>query len=760
VRSTEKGIDKADLPDFMWLLRDHHLTFSGLPKDEMMEKLDPSAVSALESSFAEIECFPLPRPLHSEEKFTEMDTMKYEELDQAFRDEFVVLERNIMDSVKQVRKLGDDAVTGEGLAGLLEMYLGTMFRPGGVIEDIVDLPTQKDMLVRIAGERSIGAAVQEYKRAMEGLAFPVSDAAMEIAHTDSLAAAIKCFDAGVVLDERERGEWLVKLEDQVAHWEAKEDYIGQPPRRVRIQELVGGLYAELREANLTASKEACDRERERVMSPLVAKAAQEVPDFKGPGEWDAAVEVALADYDTSSEAVGPCKAQVRQQMEEACREMESKTRSKLLQAQIAEMVKEQVDKGLKDADAKAAAALQEAEAKLSQQQQELAGQIKAQGSTLGPLETRLSSTEADLGAFVARLGGLDDRLGKAQEETHKSINTLRTQVTTRLEEESHSAKEAGKRLEELLATHQTKLAGAESDLNSKLEQSSQVVTAAMELKMSALTAELESKIKSLSSQVSESASSLDAKLEESREAASAQHATTEGLSLVEASMHALEERSAASERTVSSRLAGMEKDLGEKASAASAASASFEKLQSEVEKDGAAASQIAARLGKLEEGTAACQSKVDQVAASCEANANLASNIEGDAKAGVAGVEELRHASTEAAKRVEGELGAAITLITEMKERMQAVEAKIGASQEHEAGAKSEDLIDLGEKIKAVETRQAKVTKHIVELSKRVSASAEDARGHEDEIRRHITETVAPLWETMNMLSRRIDCIM
>ena len=162
----------------------------------------------------------------------------------------------------------------------------------------------------------------------------------------------------------------------------------------------------------------------------------------------------------------------------------------------------------------------------------------------------------------------------------------------------------------------------------------------------------------------------------------------------------------------------------------------------------------------MEEGTAACQSKVDQVAASCEANANLASNIEGDAKAGVAGVEELRHASTEAAKRVEGELGAAITLITEMKERMLAVEAKIGASQEHEAGAKSEDLIDLGEKIKAVETRQAKVTKHIVELSKRVSASAEDARGHEDEIRRHITETVAPLWETMNMLSRRIDCIM
>lgn len=67
---------------------------------------------------------------------------------------------------------------------------------------------------------------------------------------------------------------------------------------------------------------------------------------------------------------------------------------------------------------------------------------------------------------------------------------------------------------------------------------------------------------------------------------------------------------------------------------------------------------------------------------------------------------------------------------------------------------------DLAEKVKAVETRQAKVTKHIVELSKRVSASAEDARGHEDSLRRHITETVAPLWETMNMLSRRIDCIM
>ena len=72
------------------------------PKQELHEKLGPSAVKSLEQCFREYDCVPLPRPLASEELLRKIETAEvtWTTLDPAFREEFVVLERRVLDLLR------------------------------------------------------------------------------------------------------------------------------------------------------------------------------------------------------------------------------------------------------------------------------------------------------------------------------------------------------------------------------------------------------------------------------------------------------------------------------------------------------------------------------------------------------------------------------------------------------------------------------------------------------------------------------------
>lgn len=60
---------ETDKPEFLWLIRDHHLSFGGKePKDEMMRMLDRAERRRLEDFFENYDCFPLPRPVDSDEQ--------------------------------------------------------------------------------------------------------------------------------------------------------------------------------------------------------------------------------------------------------------------------------------------------------------------------------------------------------------------------------------------------------------------------------------------------------------------------------------------------------------------------------------------------------------------------------------------------------------------------------------------------------------------------------------------------------------------
>jgi hypothetical protein len=65
--NTAKKVE-TDKPEFLWLIRDHHLSFGGKePKDEMMRMLDRTERRRLEEFFENYDCVPLPRPVDSDE---------------------------------------------------------------------------------------------------------------------------------------------------------------------------------------------------------------------------------------------------------------------------------------------------------------------------------------------------------------------------------------------------------------------------------------------------------------------------------------------------------------------------------------------------------------------------------------------------------------------------------------------------------------------------------------------------------------------
>lgn len=56
-------------------------------------------------------------------------------------------------------------VTGELLGALIANYVAALSSKG-ILEDLSQLPTQRDMVVKLAGERSMKAAIEAYRAAV------------------------------------------------------------------------------------------------------------------------------------------------------------------------------------------------------------------------------------------------------------------------------------------------------------------------------------------------------------------------------------------------------------------------------------------------------------------------------------------------------------------------------------------------------------------------------------------------------------------
>eukprot|EP00927_Polykrikos_kofoidii_P027104 TRINITY_DN23973_c0_g1_i2.p1 TRINITY_DN23973_c0_g1~~TRINITY_DN23973_c0_g1_i2.p1 ORF type:complete len:1068 (-),score=187.94 TRINITY_DN23973_c0_g1_i2:124-3327(-) len=193
------GVDLAKC-FFIWLLRDHQLQMKRSPKDELTEKLDPAQVRTLRRGFVDYDCVPLPRPA-SDDVLKQLDKHTFQDLSQEFREEFVVFERQLLDMLGKPRELLGSALTGATLGDLLKQYVSAMDQQRGMLGDICQMPTQRDMIRELAGKRAIDAGVRRYEECLQeaGLrgdqaGLPVPPAAIMKGHSIAEKAAFEVLE--------------------------------------------------------------------------------------------------------------------------------------------------------------------------------------------------------------------------------------------------------------------------------------------------------------------------------------------------------------------------------------------------------------------------------------------------------------------------------------------------------------------------------------------------------------------------------------
>ena len=182
-------------PGFLWLIRDHHLSMRRSPRDEMLDKLDAPTRQKLLNCFESNDCVPLPCPCDNDQDLGRMDTMSFEELAPRFREEFMILERQIFNTAR-VQKFGSQDLTGPVLAEMLNAYIRILFAEGsGMINDIEKIPTQADILTQIAGERAQKEALEHYKSMIEACQCPLEAQQLSEAHHECRTKAFETFNS-------------------------------------------------------------------------------------------------------------------------------------------------------------------------------------------------------------------------------------------------------------------------------------------------------------------------------------------------------------------------------------------------------------------------------------------------------------------------------------------------------------------------------------------------------------------------------------
>ena len=207
---------------FLWLLRDHQLNMKYSPKEEMIEKLDSDALKTVRRCFEDYDCVPLPVPVNGGmSELQNMEQKSLEDLASEFREEFLVLERRILDKLRRPRILAGQQVTGPMLADVLEAYTASVQKKDGAMADIAALPTQREMLVSLAGDRAVKAGLQHYKDAMREVENQVvGHKALMAKHTTVLKESIHIFGdiALQVLDGDEVGKFKHNMIEKIVGW--------------------------------------------------------------------------------------------------------------------------------------------------------------------------------------------------------------------------------------------------------------------------------------------------------------------------------------------------------------------------------------------------------------------------------------------------------------------------------------------------------------------------------------------------------------
>jgi hypothetical protein len=210
--------DKA-VASFFWLLRDHQLRLRRSPKDELLSKLDGATIDSLRRCFGEYDCALLPRPVTGDDQLGHVDTLTFEQLSSEFREEYIVLERRIFELLSSPRLLLGQETNGMALTCYIRRFLEAV--DGGVLEEICQLPSQRDLLLQLVSERALKTGLETYRSKME-IAMPLNTAELLLAHSkaerEALDALVDAASSGGLGETFRLDELSQKCSTLIAEW--------------------------------------------------------------------------------------------------------------------------------------------------------------------------------------------------------------------------------------------------------------------------------------------------------------------------------------------------------------------------------------------------------------------------------------------------------------------------------------------------------------------------------------------------------------
>lgn len=292
--SASSGFGDSTKPFFLWLIRDSQLKFNKSPKQEMLEKLDEPARNALHKNFAEYDCIPIPRPVE-DHLLQKVEELQWQDLKAEFQEEYLVLERQIFASISSPFKLAGKTIDMQMFLSLAEKYSEALSGKKGVIKDLSNLPTQKQLVMRMRGEEAVKRGVEAYKQSflLASPSFPLSSLLFTQTHLQSFEKANSAFREELCLEEgEEEGEEVVPFlsslhssllslspsfspSSSLRVGEGEEGREGggegEPKEALKVEILTGGLAKQFFEQNVEESNKRGEQLLKQVYSPILKK---------------------------------------------------------------------------------------------------------------------------------------------------------------------------------------------------------------------------------------------------------------------------------------------------------------------------------------------------------------------------------------------------------------------------------------------------------------------------------------------------------
>lgn len=509
--------------DLLWIVRDAQLV-SAQPKAELLSKFGAADKERLEKCFGSVDCFPLPRPVANDKDLKNVEGMPYDALTSEFREEYLVLERKIFDQLNAPRQLGGKVITGPVLASLCSMYASAVSASDGLLKDLSDLPTQKQLVARLAGQRALKLAEDAYRAAVSGgglALLPVEMETLWAVHEKAFAEATRvfCEETMTPTGQPFSGDVSPFYEELKSHCMATRTKLNDDDGSI-TQVVVGGFLHQTIEANDVASQRACRDALAEILSITISP-LESVSEFRA--KWAA-----------HPRARGPWKRRVENEGTEAVRARlaeEKAQRDTVALSVLQELVKETreslntlrtdsvqqtstlgaqlqaLDKTVSSHYEEQRDALVDGMASVEEKLEQAAKAATALHAELkGALEQQRGAQEALLNAKIADvMARLEAQATEQSQKRDAALETVRQELGTMRQHnadaltslEQRSGAQVAEQLAALSASLTAHTEGGLRDMSAKLEQMTQLATERVTKTEEALLVVVESRAQSL-----------------------------------------------------------------------------------------------------------------------------------------------------------------------------------------------------------------------------------------------------------------------